>query len=546
MLCHAASFSAEVPVIIPAPKGLLWKDFRVELGNDWKILITNRNEISEIAEYLKNELSDKSGFFVVTQKAPLAGFEKSIMLFLSTEKVLPDAVRDKGFSLPAKLGKEGYVLEVFNDRILIVAEDSAGLFYGVGTLLQMVKPEDGKIFTSAAKITDFPSMSLRGVHMLDPDLDKVEGYLKYMADLKMNFVMISSWKIFDLDNRENAQKLQEIFEYARRLFINPVPELGTFGAGGPVISVEPYAAEGILVEDELYRFRGDEAEPVLASKSKLANLIRTEESNVIITDTNKSKIYKEGVDYKIIDSMPAYPFTSFNKPAKIVRISSGSINDKQQVLISYDYIENKCAKWAPWSVPYCPSSELTYKVMFKSLENVIAVLQPQYIGIGHDEIRGMNRDSRCKKRNMTNAELLAEDINKLNDFVKSVDPKIKLMMWDDMLNPWHNGGDENYQVQFGGPPGKTSEAIGLIPKDIIMLLWWYDADDWLSKMKNSPAFLESNEFNYIGAAYKDKKNIENWAEVIRNSRNCKGLITTTWEGWDKNMEGIKNTAEKGW
>lgn len=537
--------SADVPFITPAPKGLTWKNFSVELGSDWKILITNRNEIIGIAEYLRNELSDKAGIFPGTQKMPTTRFDKSIMLFLATEK-LPDTVKNKGFSFPDNLGKEGYALEVFDDCILIVAEEPSGVFYGVGTLLQMIDTKDGKTTVPAAKIADFPNVKIRGVHILDPDPDRLKGMIDVMARLKMNFFIVSTWKLFDLDKGDNAQKFQEAFAYARRLFMEPVPELAGFGQGGPILTKEPYAAEGIWVEDELYRFRGDKAEPVFGSKSNLSNLIRTDESNVVITDTSKSVIYKEGIDYRIVDGETVYPFLPSNRPAEIARVPSGSIKDMQQVLLSYDYVENKCAKWAPWSIPFCPSSKLTYKAMFKSLEGVVALLQPKYISIANDEVRGMNRDSRCRKRNITNAELLADEINRLNDFVRSASPETRLMMWDDMLNPWHNGGDEKYQVQFGGPTGKTSGAIGLIPKDVVMMVWWYDADDWLSKMKNSPDYFESNGFSYIGAAYKDVKNIKEWGNLISKRPKCMGLITTTWDGWDKNMDGIKYTAEEAW
>ena len=538
-------FSSDAPFITPAPKGLTWKNFSVELGSDWKILITNSNGISAIAEYLRDGLSDKTGVFLGTQRSPATRFGRSVMLFLATEK-LPDAVKAKGFSFPGKLGKEGYVLEIFDDCILIVAEAPAGIFYGVGTLLQMIDVKDGKTTVPAAKITDFPNVKVRGVHILDPDPDRLKSMIDAMAKLKMNFFIISTWKLFDLDKGDNSQKFQEAFAYARRLFMEPVPELAGFGQGGPILTKEPYAAEGIWVEDELYRFRGNKAEPLLGSKSDLRNLIRTGESNVTITDAAKSRIYKEGIDYEIINGETIYPFPPSVRPAEIARIPSGSIGDMQQVLISYDYAENKCAKWAPWSVPFCPSSELTYKVMFKSLEGVISLLQPRYISIANDEIRGMNRDSRCRKRNMTNAELLSDEISRLDDFVRSASPETRLMMWDDMLNPWHNGGDEKYQVQFGGPPGKTSKATGLIPKDVIMMVWWYDADDWLSKMKNSPDYFESNGFDYIGAAYKDRKNIKDWGELINKKPKCMGLITTAWDGWDKNLDGIKYIAEEAW
>jgi len=411
----------------------------------------------------------------------------------------------------------------------------------------MVDTKSGRVILPAAKVTDFPNVKLRGVHLLDPDLDKLKDMIDSMAKLKMNFAIISSWKLFELDEGDNAQKFQDVFAYARKLFIEPVPELAAFGQGGPVLTREPYAAEGIWVEDELFEFAdNNKAVPVSGSKSNLVNLIRAEDSNITMTTLDKTDIYREGIDYEVRDGGTVYPFLPSNKPAEILRIPSGAIKERQKVLINYDYVENKCVKWAPWSVPYCPSSELTHRVMFKSLEDVVSRLQPKYISIGGDEIRGMNRDSRCKKRGVTNAALLSDEVNKLNDFVKSLDPGIRLMMWDDMLNPWHNGGNEDYQVQFGGPKGKTSEAIEDIPKDAIIMVWWYEPDDWLSKMKNSPAYFESKGFSYLGAAYKDKKNIKDWSKLIKSRPLCTGLITTTWDGWGKNLEGIKYTAEAGW
>ncbi len=548
VLCafSSACFPATSLDIIPVPKGQIWKNFEIELKSGWKILATNKSEVSGVAEYLRDSLSDKSGIFFGIQKFPLSDYNKSIVLFLSSEEILPDAMKSKGFLLPTGLGKEGYFLEVFDDCIFIVANSPAGLFHGTVTLLQMVDTRTGKAMIRAAKITDFPSFETRGIHILDPEPENLKGMFDVMASLKMNFVIVSTWKLYDLDKDDNAQVFKDAFEYARSLFIEPVPELATFGQAGAIVTREPYAAEGTWVKDELYRFYGDRAEPVMGSKSKLVNLMRSEESNVIITDTSRSIVYKEGVDYEIMEGGATYPFFSSNKPAEIRRLPSGDINDMQEILVTYDFIENKCEKWAPWSVPFCPSSKLAYYNVYKYLGNAISLLLPKYISISNDEIRGMNRDSRCLKRGMTNAELLADEIHNINDFVKSMSPGTRLMMWDDMISPWHNGGDINYQVQFGGIPGKTSDAISLIPKDIVIMVWWYDHDDWLTKMKNSPDYFELHGFDYLGAAYKDKENIKDWGVLIKKKPKCMGLITTTWDGWDKNIDGIKATAEEAW
>ena len=105
------------------------------------------------------------------------------------------------------------------------------------------------------------------------------------------------------------------------------------------------------------------------------------------------------------------------------------------------------------------------------------LLRPKYISIGHDDIYGMCRDSRCRKRNITIEKLFAEDINKLHDYIHTIDPSIRMMLWDDMLNPWHTGGINDFQMHYGGAPGKTSEAIQLIAKDILLMSWWYAEDD---------------------------------------------------------------------
>jgi hypothetical protein len=274
----------------------------------------------------------------------------------------------------------------------------------------------------------------------------------------------------------------------------------------------------------------------------LVNVIRANESDITVKAKDGNLIYEEGKDYRIIDGKMEYPYNSNHRSFQIARIPSGRISEGEKVLVSYDYVI-RMAPFAPWSVPYCPFEPETYKIMSEALEKIIETLQPKYISIGHDEIRGLNRDSRCKKRNLSNAEILAYDINKLYEIIKELDPEVKILMWDDMLNPWHNGGDENYQIPFGGSKGKTAPAINIIPEDIILMCWWYDSEDWLNKMKNSPAYFKSKGFDYLVAGWKDKENIKSWMEIARDRDDCIGIIITNWDGLEENLEAIEYTAE---
>lgn len=98
-----------------------------------------------------------------------------------------------------KLGKEGYVLDISPRRILISANTSTGVFYGIETLLQML----GTDFRSAnimysgfihelpcVKITDYPRFAYRGKH-LDCSrhffsVDYIKRYLDLLAFHKIN------------------------------------------------------------------------------------------------------------------------------------------------------------------------------------------------------------------------------------------------------------------------------------------------------------------------------------------------------------------------
>lgn len=542
----ATCFGEDNIPITPTPKQIVFKNYNITITSDWRITIDKYdNENSVSINYLNQQLLAKNAFMLPIEKTTSLTGQKHIILGTINDNLIEEILSKEKVDISELASDEGYILEIFENDIVIVANKPAGVFYGIQTFLQLIKIKDSGIIVPAVKIIDYPSIEKRGVHFCGANLSKMKEYIDQMARLKLNVAIIETWDYFSLNEGNKRQMLEGIFAYARERNIEPAPELASFGAGGAVLKKDPYAAEGIWVEDELFKFVNGKATPVKPTKHSLVNVIRSEDSNIIIKTLDKTKTYTENVDYKIIEGAISYPYSPDNYPTKILRVPNGKIGDGEEVLISYDYVERKCS-YAESSIPYCPSTERTYKIMFKALEDVIRTLKPNYISISHDEIRGMNRDSRCKIRNLSNAELLADEINRLNDFVKIIDPSIKLLMWDDMIDPWHNGNNEKYQAQFGGALGKTSPALDIIPKDVIMMVWWYDPDDWLNKMKNGLDYFESKGFGYFVSCWKNKKNIDDWERLIEGRESCLGIIVTTWDGFDKNLEGITYTAQTAW
>lgn len=138
----------------------------------------NKPEAKPIAEILAKKINTSTGYQVKTDK------KGKIMLSLN-EKVDP------------ALGKEGYTLVSTSKSIKIEANEPAGLFYGVQTLLQLAPKEiesstkinaDWKI--PAVQIRDYPRFAWRGA-MLDVarhffSVADVEHYIDLLAYYKFN------------------------------------------------------------------------------------------------------------------------------------------------------------------------------------------------------------------------------------------------------------------------------------------------------------------------------------------------------------------------
>lgn len=85
---------------------------------------------------------------------------------------------------------EGYRLEVNNENIVISASTPTGILYGMQTLRQIIRNENGRYVTRAGTVTDYPAFSWRAF-MLDESrhfmgVKTVKRLLDDMLQLKMN------------------------------------------------------------------------------------------------------------------------------------------------------------------------------------------------------------------------------------------------------------------------------------------------------------------------------------------------------------------------
>ncbi|MDR3687941.1 MAG: beta-N-acetylhexosaminidase [Fimbriimonas sp.] len=140
--------------IIPEPVSIRYEDGHFTLGP--KTTISAPSELASLAEMLKEDIGPAFGFDL-----PIVNHGDSDSIHLTLDKKL------------ARLGVEGYTLRVHAHRIEISAPETAGVFYGIQTLRQLLptesfrkdKTENVAWTVPCARIEDYPRFGWRGMHI---------------------------------------------------------------------------------------------------------------------------------------------------------------------------------------------------------------------------------------------------------------------------------------------------------------------------------------------------------------------------------------------
>ena len=174
---------------------------------------------------------------------------------------------------------EGYTLAV-GDRVEVTGADEAGLFYGIHTLLQLLREGDEGWGWQRAEVSDAPRFAYRGV-MLDVTrhffpVDEVKTVIDRIAALKFNHlhlhltddqgwrVEIDSWPLLaekasvsaangDEGGFYSKDDFREIVAHAASRHVTIVPEIDLPGHTHAIGVAYPDLVEDPVLNDELER-----------------------------------------------------------------------------------------------------------------------------------------------------------------------------------------------------------------------------------------------------------------------------------------------------
>jgi hypothetical protein len=172
-----------------------------------------------------------------------------------------------------------------------------------------------------------------------------------------------------------------------------------------------------------------------------------------------------------------------------------------------------------YCMSWCPNHPEVNPLVFDLFDELLDAFQAQAFHVGMDEVFIIGHCPRC--RGKSNGELFAKSVNDLHSHLVGR-RGVEMQMWGDRLL---DGKATGYGLWEGSENG-THEAVDLVPKDIVMCDWHYEA------MEDFPSvrFFQQKGFRVWPAGWNKEASIRRFIEVARRDATPKmlGYMATTW------------------
>ena len=244
--------------LIPEPKEVRLQQGAFRVRPTTRILVEfgHQDEDRIAAETLAEEINDQSGLklSITDSKEKARQVRSTIALARLQDRSVRDFLVSKGLNADP-IGDQGYLLFSDKTHLIVAANTGQGLFYGVQTLRQLLRQDDGKLICPAVSIRDWPSMEWRGVQNdisrgPIPTAEYMKRQIRTLAAYKVNLFGLYMEHVFDfasqplLAPREAAltpKEINALVDYARKLYVTILPEQQTFGHLHHMLKYEIYS-----------------------------------------------------------------------------------------------------------------------------------------------------------------------------------------------------------------------------------------------------------------------------------------------------------------
>lgn len=390
-----AQQSERITAVIPEPVSMIKKGGHYVLPN--RVVVSSPS--GEKTAYVNNLLSEKLSLapgksVAVSENAANADIE----LVLNSSR-------------NQEIGDEGYTLNVTSDKIVLHANEPAGLLYGVQTLFQLFPPqiESDKLEENVSwqvpqiEIVDYPRVGWRGL-MLDVSrhfftVDEVKQFIDNMVKYKYN---IFHWHLTDDEGWrieiKSLPKLTEIGAWRTE-------QTGWFGDFSQPDPEAPKNYGGYYTQDEI---RDVVRYAMERNIQVMPEIDMPGHSSAILAAYPELASFPESGDHFVRTGAPFLDWNTGGRPAAIYENTLNPANE--QVYEFVDKVITEVAELFPFEYIHTGGDEAPYTFWEKS-DDVKALMEQE------------------KLSNM--AEVQSYFGHRIEEIILSKDKK--MMGWDEIL-----------------------------------------------------------------------------------------------------------------
>src|SRR6266404_3363294 len=240
--------------IIPAPKQLNQSEVKFELGPEARMVLADPKSAEDrfAAQDFADDVRQAAG---VNLKLGGNGARREILIGQINSLRIQQTLKKSGIAWEQSLTDDGYLLAVGSSEVVVAGKSSAGTFYGLQTLKQLVRGEGAGAFIPGVSIVDWPTMRWRGVsddisRGPVPTVEYIKRQIRTEAFFKLNmhsfymehtFASESHPLIGPAGGSLTPAEIRELVAYAQGYHVELVPEQQTFGHLHKALRLEKYA-----------------------------------------------------------------------------------------------------------------------------------------------------------------------------------------------------------------------------------------------------------------------------------------------------------------
>ncbi len=247
-----------MPNIIPTPQQMTAKKSYFKITSTTKIVLgSDSKEERFAAQQINDELATMSErtLKVVGESSVRKLTSNYIFIGSPSPEFGKKFLKERKGTLTPAMKDEGYFLDADQDGVVIIAESNKGKFYGVMTLVQLLRKEKRSTIIPGIQIEDYPLEKVRGIsddisRGQVSTLENFKKIIRFIARYKLNTYSPYIEDMFAFQHYPSIgrtrgaltpQEVKELDAYAKKYYVDLIPIFETLGHWENILSMPEFA-----------------------------------------------------------------------------------------------------------------------------------------------------------------------------------------------------------------------------------------------------------------------------------------------------------------